>query len=122
MVFGAYRLKEYQSQQAFDCNLPAARTERPVVTHKRHPTNRTWTLTLAVLLTATIAFAQQKPFEPQVGQAGKDVVWVPSPEETVKKMIEMGEITPQDFVVDLGSGDGRNVICLLYTSPSPRDS
>ena len=71
---------------------------------------RTLTLTIAVLLTATIAFAQQKPFEPQVGQAGKDVVWVPSPEETVKKMIEMGEITPQDFVVDLGSGDGRNVI------------
>ena len=71
---------------------------------------RTWTLTIAVVLTATIAFAQQKPFEPQVGQAGKDVVWVPSPEETVKKMMEMGEITPKDFVVDLGSGDGRNVI------------
>jgi hypothetical protein len=68
------------------------------------------TLTIAVMLTATLAFAQQKPFEPQVGQAGKDVVWVPSPEETVKKMMEMGEITPQDFVVDLGSGDGRNVI------------
>ena len=68
------------------------------------------TLTIAVTLTATLAFAQQKPFEPQVGQAGKDVVWVPSPEETVKKMMEMGEITPQDFVVDLGSGDGRNVI------------
>lgn len=68
------------------------------------------TLTIAVTLTATFAFAQQKPFEPQVGQAGKDVVWVPSPEETVKKMMEMGEITPQDFVVDLGSGDGRNVI------------
>jgi SAM-dependent methyltransferase len=68
------------------------------------------TLTIAFALTATIAFAQQKPFEPQVGQAGKDVVWVPSPEETVKKMMEMGEITPQDFVVDLGSGDGRNVI------------
>jgi phospholipid N-methyltransferase len=71
---------------------------------------RTWTLTIAVALTASIAFAQQKPFEPQVGQAGKDVVWVPSPEETVKKMMEMGEITPQDFVVELGSGDGRNVI------------
>jgi phospholipid N-methyltransferase len=68
------------------------------------------TLTIAVTLTATFAFGQQKPFEPQVGQAGKDVVWVPSPEETVKKMMEMGEITPQDFVVDLGSGDGRNVI------------
>src|SRR5688572_28195078 len=71
---------------------------------------RIWTLTIAVVLTASIAFAQQKPFEPQVGQAGKDVVWVPSPEETVKKMMEMGEVTPQDFVVDLGSGDGRNVI------------
>ena len=68
------------------------------------------TLTIAVTLTATLAFAQQKPFEPQVGQAGKDVVWVPSPVETVAKMMEMGEITPQDFVVDLGSGDGRNVI------------
>jgi hypothetical protein len=92
--------------------LPAARTERPVVNHERHATNRprTWALTIAVALTATIALAQQKPFEPQVGQAGKDVVWVPSPEETVKKMMEMGEITPQDFVVDLGSGDGRNVI------------
>ena len=71
---------------------------------------RTWALTIAVVLTASFTFAQQKPFEPQVGQAGKDVVWVPSPEETVKKMMEMGEITPQDFVVDLGSGDGRNVI------------
>src|SRR5262245_58175521 len=71
---------------------------------------RTWTLTVAIALVATLAFAQQKPFEPQVGQPGKDVVWVPSPEETVKKMIEMGQITPQDYVVDLGSGDGRNVI------------
>jgi SAM-dependent methyltransferase len=65
---------------------------------------------VAITLTATLAFAQEKPFEPQVGQPGKDVVWVPSPEDTVKKMMEMGEITPQDFVVDLGSGDGRNVI------------
>jgi methyltransferase family protein len=71
---------------------------------------RTWTLTVAIALVATLAFAQQKPFEPQVGQPGKDVVWVPSPEETVKKMIEMGQITAQDYVVDLGSGDGRNVI------------
>jgi SAM-dependent methyltransferase len=111
MLFGAYRLKGYQST-SHDGNFPAARTERPVINHRGHPTNRprTWTLMIAVVLTATIAFAQQKPFEPQVGQAGKDVVWVPSPEETVKKMMEMGEITPKDFVVDLGSGDGRNVI------------
>ena len=70
----------------------------------------TWTLTVAITLMATIAFAQQKAFQPEVGQPGKDVVWVPSPEETVKKMMEMGQITAQDFVVDLGSGDGRNVI------------
>jgi hypothetical protein len=74
------------------------------------PSRHTWTLTIAVALTATLAFAQQKPFEPQVGQPGKDVVWVPTPEEMVKKMMELGEVTPQDFVVDLGSGDGRNVI------------
>jgi SAM-dependent methyltransferase len=67
-------------------------------------------LTIAVALTATLASAQEKPFEPQVGQPGKDVVWVPTPEEMVKKMMELGEVTAQDFVVDLGSGDGRNVI------------
>jgi SAM-dependent methyltransferase len=49
-------------------------------------------------------------YEPKVGQAGKDVVWVPSPESTVEKMLDVAQVTPQDFVVDLGSGDGRNVI------------
>jgi SAM-dependent methyltransferase len=49
-------------------------------------------------------------FEPQVGQAGKDVVWVPSSPAIVEKMLDVAKITPQDFVVDLGSGDGRNVI------------
>ena len=70
------------------------------------------TLLLAlVLASATAATAQQKEeFVPQVGQPGKDVVWVPSPEETVAKMMEVGRISAQDSVVDLGSGDGRNVI------------
>jgi hypothetical protein len=56
--------------------------------------------------------AQQpaKPFEPVSGQAGKDVVWVPSPPDMVNKMMEMARVTPADFVIDLGSGDGRNVI------------
>ena len=53
---------------------------------------------------------QQKPYEPTVGQAGKDVVWVPSPEGLVEKMLDMAKVTPQDFVIDLGSGDGRTVI------------
>jgi SAM-dependent methyltransferase len=54
--------------------------------------------------------AQQKPFEPTVGQAGKDVVWVPTPPELVEKMLDMAAVTPSDIVMDLGSGDGRNII------------
>jgi SAM-dependent methyltransferase len=58
--------------------------------------------------------AQQKDknseFIPHVGQAGKDVIWVPTPEALVQKMLEIAKVTPQDFVVDLGSGDGRTVI------------
>src|SRR6186997_2672979 len=54
--------------------------------------------------------AGQKPFEPVSGQAGKDVVWVPSPPDMVNKLMEIGQVTPNDFVIDLGSGDGRNVI------------
>jgi SAM-dependent methyltransferase len=54
--------------------------------------------------------AQQKPYEPTVSQPGKDVVWVPTPEALVEKMLDMAKVTPKDFVIDLGSGDGRTVI------------
>jgi Methyltransferase domain len=67
-------------------------------------------LLVAIGVACAAAAAQEKPFEPQVGQAGKDVVWVPTPVETVEKMLDLAAVTPQDFVVDLGSGDGRNVI------------
>ena len=68
-------------------------------------------LALVILLaTAASAAAQNTTFKPEVGQAGKDVVWVPSPEVTVQKMLDIAKVTPQDFVMDLGSGDGRNVI------------
>jgi len=53
---------------------------------------------------------QQKPYEPSVGQEGKDVVWVPTPQALVDKMLDMAKVTPHDFVIDLGSGDGRTVI------------
>ena len=49
-------------------------------------------------------------YQPRVGQPGKDVVWVPTPEEMVDKMLDMAAVTPSDYVIDLGSGDGRNVI------------
>ncbi len=52
----------------------------------------------------------QKQFEPEKGQAGKDVVWVPTPQVLVEKMLDMAKLTPQDYVIDLGSGDGRTVI------------
>lgn len=65
-----------------------------------------------VLCLAGSAAAQdrQGTFEPEVGQAGKDVVWVPTPPEMVEKMLDLAQVTPQDFVMDLGSGDGRNII------------
>jgi len=54
--------------------------------------------------------AQKDEFVPQVGQAGKDVIWVPTPEELVERMLRMAQATPKDFVIDLGSGDGRIAI------------
>jgi hypothetical protein len=53
---------------------------------------------------------QVKTFQPEVGQSGKDVVWVPTPQVLVDKMLDMAEVTPSDYVIDLGSGDGRTVI------------
>jgi precorrin-6B methylase 2 len=47
---------------------------------------------------------------PEVGQKGKDVVWVPTPQELVDTMLSIAKVTPADFVIDLGSGDGRTVI------------
>jgi precorrin-6B methylase 2 len=61
-------------------------------------------------LGASVASAQTPTYEPTPGQAGKDVVWVPTPPELVEKMLDMAKVTPQDIVMDLGSGDGRNVI------------
>ena len=62
------------------------------------------------LASSTAQGQAEKPFEPVVGQAGKDVVWVPTPPALVEKMLDMAKVTSQDFVMDLGSGDGRNVI------------
>ena len=73
---------------------------------------RSIALLFALTLAAgTAAFAQQNPtFKPEVGQAGKDVVWVPTPQALVDKMLDMANVTAQDVVMDLGSGDGITVI------------
>ena len=59
---------------------------------------------LCALLCASGALAQAQP---QVGQPGKDVVWVPTPYRLIERMLQMADTTSKDVVVDLGSGDGR---------------
>jgi hypothetical protein len=52
----------------------------------------------------------ERDYKPQVGQSGKDVVWVPTPDELVARMLTMAKVTPQDTVYDLGAGDGKIAI------------
>jgi SAM-dependent methyltransferase len=64
---------------------------------------------IMILAAGSLAHAGEI-YQPKSGQLGKDVVWVGNPEAMVQKMLDVAAVTPQDFVVDLGSGDGRNVI------------
>ncbi len=67
-------------------------------------------LFLAAFSTITAAQTDGEEFEPRSGQPGKDVVWVPTTQELVQKMLDLAEVTADDYVIDLGSGDGRTVI------------
>ncbi len=75
--------------------------------------NRSALLASALLFLSTLASpsaAQEKsaePVQPQVGQLGKDVVWVPTPYRLIERMLQMADTSGKDVVVDLGSGDGR---------------
>jgi hypothetical protein len=72
---------------------------------------RIWLISLSLALALGVAHAQSgKEFEPQVGQEGKDVIWVPTPQALVDKMLDLAKVTPKDYLIDLGSGDGRTVI------------
>lgn len=79
-------------------------------TLRRHAGNLALCASLLWSTPAALAAEAAAPFEPVSGQAGKDVVWVPTPGEMVERMLDLAAVTPQDFVIDLGSGDGRNVI------------
>ena len=70
------------------------------------------TLVLCLLIATTSGYAQttDDEFTPYSGQEGKDVVWVPTPQELVDTMLWLAKVTPTDYVIDLGSGDGRTVI------------
>jgi hypothetical protein len=67
---------------------------------------------VAMIVAFNPASAQdaKKPFEPEYGQQGKDVVWVPTAQALVDRMLDMAKAVPGDYVIDLGSGDGRTVI------------
>jgi SAM-dependent methyltransferase len=84
--------------------------------HRSGPFRRQFLAALAAAalgLVATAAVAQQygdDKYQPQSGQEGKDVIWVPTPQSLVERMLDMAKITPKDVHYDLGSGDGRTVI------------
>jgi precorrin-6B methylase 2 len=65
---------------------------------------------MAELPISAQATSAQDPYKPTVGQQGKDVVWVPTTEAMVQTMLDHAKVTPEDFVMDLGSGDGRMII------------
>ena len=73
-----------------------------------------WTFALCLALSSAVAFAQNPPdagdYQPQIGQPGKDVIWVPTSQALIDKMLDVARVRPDDFVIDLGSGDGRTVI------------
>ena len=73
---------------------------------------RLFVITLCLFVTVAGGFAQSGADECRMpdGSAGKDVVWVPTPQATVDTMLNLAKVTPSDYVIDLGSGDGRTVI------------
>jgi hypothetical protein len=65
---------------------------------------------LVALFVFSFALPAAAQFQPQVGQSGKDVIWVPTPDDVVERMLTMAQVTPQDYVWDLGAGDGKIAI------------
>jgi len=72
--------------------------------------SRVFTVLAAVATFACAPVTTAQEYAPSVGQEGKDVIWVPTPQALVDKMLDMAKVTPKDTVYDLGSGDGRTVI------------
>ena len=67
-------------------------------------------LTLGTFAEARTRAECERDYKPQIGQAGKDVIWVPTPDELVNRMLTMARVTPKDYVFDLGAGDGKIAI------------
>lgn len=67
-------------------------------------------LFVAALVAGGPAQLAEQSYVPQPGELGKDVMWLPSEDAMVRRMLDIAQVTARDFVVDLGSGDGRTVI------------
>src|SRR6478752_5790054 len=65
---------------------------------------------LAACTASAVAQQNPAPYQPELGQKGKEVQWVPTAPATTEKMLDMAKVTPKDYLVDLGSGDGVLVI------------
>lgn len=66
---------------------------------------------LSIIIAGSLArVGSGEDYNPEIGQPGKDVVWVPTPQPLVDRMLDMAKVTPRDYLIDLGSGDGRVVI------------
>jgi SAM-dependent methyltransferase len=65
---------------------------------------------LASGLLAQAPTGDARSYEPRRGQSGKDVIWIPTPDKLVHRMLSLAQVAPQDFVIDLGAGDGKIVI------------
>lgn len=69
-----------------------------------------WLLCLITSIVGLQAAAQQSgdtQYQPTVGQHGKDVIWVPTPDDLVVRMLETAKVNDKDLVYDLGAGDGK---------------
>jgi SAM-dependent methyltransferase len=75
-----------------------------------YPSYKLFFVAFLLLVFSNCRNAREHNFEAKSGQEGKDVVWVPTSQALVDKMLDMAEVTPEDYVMDLGSGDGRLVI------------
>jgi SAM-dependent methyltransferase len=117
VAFESQLMRHGESQRPSSCGKLGSKPDnsrRNVVFNHRFPTYVRWLLSL-LLLAGLQAHSQQradceKQYQPSTGQPGKDVVWVPTNDSLVLRMLDMAKVTSSDLVYDLGAGDGKIAI------------
>ncbi|MFZ9508358.1 MAG: SAM-dependent methyltransferase [Burkholderiaceae bacterium] len=67
-------------------------------------------LALALANPSAVLAQADETWRPQRGQTGKDVMWLPTPDELAYRLLEVARVGPNDLVYDLGAGDGKIAI------------